>query len=182
MRLGVANIANASAAGDTALTRRATKYSERTAVVVRFIRARKRYERQGILVEILALEKAERECTEDADERATARMRGAERRGKEDRELVVRMAKQIGILFPGCPAHELAAIAEYTAVIRGSGRVGRTEAGRNLEEYALTAAVIAAVRHKHTEYDKLLAQGMDRATARQRVGDKIDEILAAWRT
>ena len=92
------------------------------------------------------------------------------------------MAKQIGILFPGCPAHELAAIAEYTAVIRGSGRVGRTEAGRNLEEYALTAAVIAAVRHKHTEYDKLLAQGMDRATARQRVGDKIDEILAAWRT
>jgi hypothetical protein len=169
------------AAGDTALTRRATKYSERTAVVVRFSRARKRYERQGILVEILALEKAERECTEDADERATARMRGAERRGKEDRELVVRMAKQIGILFPGCPAHELAAIAEYTAV-RGSGRVGRTEAGRNLEECALTAAVIAAVRHKHTEYDKLLAQGMDRATARQRVGDKIDEILAAWRT
>ena len=39
-------------AGDMALTRRATKYSERIAVVVRFSRSRKRYERQGILVEI----------------------------------------------------------------------------------------------------------------------------------
>jgi hypothetical protein len=91
------------------------------------------------------------------------------------------MAKQIGVLFPGCPAHELATIAEHTAA-RGSGRVGRTEAGRNLEERTLTAAVVAAVRHKHTEYDKLLERGMDRATARQTVGDKIDEVLAAWRT
>jgi hypothetical protein len=63
-----------------------------------------------------------------------------------------------------------------------AGALGRTEMGRNLEEHALTAAVIAAVRHKHTEYDKLLERGMDRATARQTVGDKIDEVLAAWRT
>ena len=90
------------------------------------------------------------------------------------------MARQIGILFPGCPPNELSAIAEHT-VARGSGRVGRTEAGRNLEERALTAAVIAAVRHNHTEYDRLLAQGVDRVTARQRVADKIDEILVAWR-
>jgi hypothetical protein len=167
-------------AGDTALTRRATKYSERTAVVVRFSRARKRYERRGVLVESAALEKAERECLEDAEERAAARARDAVRRREEDRELVARMAKQIAVLFPGCPAHELAAIAEHTAA-RGSGRVGRTEAGRNLEDQALTAAVIAAVRHKHTEYDTTLARGIDRMTARHRVAGKIDEILAAWR-
>ena len=88
------------AAGDTALTRRATNYSERSAVVVRFSRSRKRYERQGILVESAALEKAELECLEDAEERAVARAREAVRRREEDRELVVRMAKQIGILFP----------------------------------------------------------------------------------
>ncbi len=46
-------------AGDTALTRRATKYSGRTGVVVRFSRSRGRYERQGILVEEPALEKAD---------------------------------------------------------------------------------------------------------------------------
>jgi len=31
-------------------------------------------------------------------------------------------------------------------------------------------------------YSLVLAQGMDRAAARERVGDKIDEILAAWRS
>ena len=45
-------------AGDTALTRRATKHSERAAVVVRFSRSRIRYERQGILAEAAALERA----------------------------------------------------------------------------------------------------------------------------
>jgi hypothetical protein len=168
------------AAGDMALTRRAMKYSERTAVVVRFSRLRKRYERQGVLVESAALDKAERECVEDADERAAARAREAMRRREEDRKLVVQMAKQIGVLFPGCPAHELAAIAEHTAV-RGSGRVGRTESGRNLEDQALTAAVIAAVRHKHTGYDEMLARGIDRMTAGQRVAAEIEEILSAWR-
>jgi hypothetical protein len=86
--------------GDTALTRRATKYSERTAVVVRFSRARKRYERQGVLVESTALEKAERECLEDAEERAAARARDAVRRREEDREFVARMAKRIAVLIP----------------------------------------------------------------------------------
>jgi hypothetical protein len=166
--------------GDAALTRRATKYSEHTAVVVRFSKSRGRYERQGILVERTALERAERECVEDADERAAARARGAERRREQDRELVVRMVKQIGNLFPGCPSDEAAAIAEHTAA-RGSGRVGRSEAGRNLEERALTLAAAAAIRHNHTEYDELLAGGMERADARQRIAGKVEEILAAWR-
>jgi hypothetical protein len=166
--------------GDAAMTRRATKYSDRKAVVVRFSRSRGRYERQGILVEIAGLEKAERECAEDAEERAAARVRGAERRREQDHELVIQMRKQIGTLFPGCPPDEVTAIAKHTAV-RGSGRVGRTEAGRALEEHALTAAVIAAVRHNHTEYDELLAKGVDRTAARQRIAGKIDEILESWR-
>jgi hypothetical protein len=167
-------------AGDSALTRRAAKYSGRVVVVVRFSRSRGRYERQGILVERAALEKAEQECTEDAEQRALARARGAERRREQDRELVTRMTKQIAMLFPGCPPSEVTSIAEHTAV-RGSGRVGRTEAGRNLKEQALTAAVVAAVRHNHTNYEELLANGMDRAAARQRVADRVEEILAAWR-
>jgi len=166
--------------GDTALTRRATKYSGRMAVVVRFSRSRKRNERQGILAEPAALEKAEQECTVDAGERAAARVRAAQRRSEEDRELAVRMAQQIGVLFPGCPTREAAAIAEHTAR-RGSGRVGRTEAGRRLAEQALTLAVVAAVRHKHTNYDELLANGVDRAIARQSVADKVEATLEQWR-
>jgi hypothetical protein len=166
--------------GDTALTRRAGKYSGRVAVVVRFSRSRKRYERQGILVERSALERAEQECAQDADEREAARERGAERRREEDRILVARMEQQIGTLFPGCPRSEVAAIARYTAQ-RGSGRVGRTEAGRKLDEQALTLAAIAAIRHNHTDYDELLAQGLDRASARRRVTEQVEEILVAWR-
>ena len=45
-------------AGDALLTRRAKKASSLSAVVVRFSRTRKRYERQGILVEEAALETA----------------------------------------------------------------------------------------------------------------------------
>jgi hypothetical protein len=167
-------------AGDTALTRRATKYSVRAAVVVRFNRARKRYERQGILVEETALEKAEQECVQDADERAAARARAAVQRIELDRELVAQMIKLIAELFPGCPAAEVAAIAEHTAV-RGSGRVGRSEAGRNLDERALTLAVGAAVRHNHTRYDELLASGVVRADARQQIAGKVEEVLAKWR-
>jgi hypothetical protein len=166
--------------GDTALTRRATKYSERVAVVVRFSRARKRYERQGILVENVALEKAEQECVQDADERAAARARAAVQRVEQDRKLVARMIELIAELFPGCPAGEVAAIAEHTAV-RGSGRVGRSEAGRNLDDKALTLAVAAAVRHNHTPYDELLASGVDRAAARLRIASSVEEIIEAWR-
>ncbi len=107
-------------------------------------------------------------------------VREVARRRKEDSELVVRIAKQIGILFPGCPAQELAAFAEYTAV-RGRGRVGRTESSRKLEDQAFTTAAIAAVRLKHTGYDEMLARRIDRMIARQRVAGKIEEILAAWR-
>ncbi|MDP2999703.1 MAG: DUF2293 domain-containing protein [Bryobacterales bacterium] len=167
-------------AGDAALTRRASKYSERTAVVVRFSRSRGRYERQGTLVGIGALERAERECALDADARARERARGAAARLEQDRELVVRMTEQIMILFPGCPPQEAAAIAGHTAV-RSSGRVGRTAAGRKLDEHALTAAVTAAVRHRHTKYDSILESGVDRALAREQVADQVQAILAAWR-
>ena len=43
--------------GDSQLTRNAKKNSKKSAVVVQFSRTRKRYERQGILVEKQALEK-----------------------------------------------------------------------------------------------------------------------------
>ncbi len=51
-------------AGDAKLTRRAKAKSACHAVVVRFSRTRKRYERQGLLVEPQALKEAEREIEE----------------------------------------------------------------------------------------------------------------------
>ena len=167
-------------AGDTVLTRRSTRYSGRVAVVMRFSRTRKRYERQGILVEETALEKAEQECVQDAKERSVARARAVVQPGEQGRKLVAQMTKLIADRFPACPATEVAAIAEHTAV-RGSGHVGRSEAGRNLDEKALALAVGAAIRHNHTPYDDLLASGVDRADARRQIAGKVEELLAKWR-
>src|SRR6516225_5438184 len=113
--------------GDTALTRRAKKHSALSAVVVRFSRARSRYERQGVLVEELALERAEAECFEDADHRAARQERDKERRSQQDRDHILRLTAAIRELFPGCPEREAHAVAEHTGA-RGSGRVGRTVA------------------------------------------------------
>ena len=63
--------------GDAALTRRAKASSGLSAVAVRFSRSRGRYERQGLLVEEGALERAEVECLEDEDARARRRERDA---------------------------------------------------------------------------------------------------------
>jgi len=48
--------------GNAALTRRAKKATGQSAVVVRFSRSRRRYERRGILVEQEALVRAQAEC------------------------------------------------------------------------------------------------------------------------
>jgi len=159
--------------GDTALTRRARKHSALSAVVVRFSRARKRYERQGVLVEETALERAEQECLADADKRHANRERAEQYRDKLDQAFVMRMAESIRQIFPGCPPEEAQGIAAHASV-RGSGRVGRTAAGRALDEEAVRAAVIAAIRHRHTAYDRLLMQGWNREDARYAVRDDID--------
>jgi hypothetical protein len=166
--------------GDTALTRRARKHSALSAVVVRFSRARKRYERQGVLVEEAALEQAEAECYADAEERSARRKQAEILRDKQDQILAERMAESICQMFPGCPAEEAWAIAAHTSV-RGSGRVGRTAARRELEKDALTAAVIAGIRHSHTRYDRLLMRGLGRTDARDAVRDDIDRVLERWR-
>ena len=154
--------------GNTALTRRARKSSTLSAVVVRFSRARKRYERQGVLVEPAALDAAEVACLADAEARALRRGRDEERRASADAEFEVALAGAILELFPACPSARATEIAIHTGR-RGSGRVGRSAAGRNLEPEAVTLAVAAAVRHVDTDYDQLLMAGVDRGEARARV-------------
>ena len=166
--------------GDTALTRRATKASSLSAVVVRWSRSRKRYERQGVLVEEPALALAEEQCMSDADARMRSRERDKARRADVDSQFQARLAEQITRLFPGCPASRALAVAEHTG-LRGSGRVGRSAAGRSLDETAIMLAVVASVRHQDTDYDSLLMAGMPRDEARQRVRHLIDQVLEAWR-
>lgn len=166
--------------GDTAMTRRASKYSTLRAVVVRFSRARNRYERQGVLVEPEALERAERECLEDAEHRRRARERAAVRRSVAEQAYAEAFAGRIAALYPGCPPEEARAIADHACAV-GSGRIGRTGEAKELEAQAVELAVRARVRHAHTPYDELLAEGVDRSDARARVHDAVERVLHRWR-
>jgi hypothetical protein len=166
-------------AGDAAVTRRASKYSKLRAVVVRWSRARKRYERQGILADPEALRRAEEESLADADLRARRQTQAAERREVEDREFVTAFASAIREQYPACPTTEATAIAEH-ACRKYSGRVGRTAAAKELSPEAIRLAVIAHIRHAHTDYDELLARYADRNSARQEIRAEVSVILDRW--
>jgi hypothetical protein len=166
--------------GDAALTRRAKKASRLSAVVVRWSRSRKRYERQGILAEADAIERAEIGCLSDAEVRARRRERDQARRADVDVRLAAELAAAIHALFPGCPVDRAEAIARHAAT-RGSGRIGRSAAGRALDPDAVSLAVAASVRHVDTDYDELLMSGVERETARQQVRGRVEDVLSGWR-
>ena len=165
--------------GDAALTRRASKYSAQKAVVVQWSRRRKRYERQGTLVEPAAIEKAEAECAADAPERAKRRAGAAVVRAAEDRQYVAAFAEAIRRQFPGCPADDERTIAAH-ACEKYSGRVGRSAGAKELDPEKVRAAVVAHIRHVHTEYDRLLASNVPRREARERIAGTVGRVLARW--
>jgi hypothetical protein len=166
--------------GDVALTRRSRKYSKLSAVVLKWSRARKRYERQGLLIEEEALKTAEEECLADSDARARQRKRERERHETLDRQYVERFAKRIRELYPQCPVKTEMKIAEH-ACLKYSGRVGRCAMAKNFDEDAVRLSVIAHIRHKYTSYDTLLAKGHDRWDARNDVENEVQQVLTNWK-
>lgn len=166
--------------GDAALTRRAKKASRLSAVVVRFSRTRHRYERQGALVEEEALTLAEEACLADEEVRRRRRERDEAARVEHDEAFHAEFAAEISRLFPGCPQMRALAIARHAGT-RRSGRVGRTAAGRALDERVIALAVVASIRHLDTAYDDLLMAGVDRSDARARVRDEVELLLENWR-
>jgi hypothetical protein len=168
-------------AGDAALTRRSRKHSTLSAVVLRWSRARKRYERQGLLVEVEGLEQAEQECLADEEARARRRKRAAARRAELDRQYVQQFAERVRELFPRCPPGREVAIAEH-ACLKYSGRVGRSAAAKSFDEEAIRLAVTAHVRHAETPYDEYLAAGYDRWDARAQMEGAVARVLNEWET
>jgi len=167
--------------GNTALTRRATKFSPLRAVVVQWSRARQHYERQGIMVTPAALRRAEEECLADAELRERRRAAAAEKREAEEPAYVAAVTAAICAAYPGCPPSEAEQIAAWTCE-KHSGRVGRSAAAKGFDPAALRLAVIAHLRHEHTRYDSLLMRSGDRELARTMVWPEIEHILQRWET
>lgn len=165
--------------GDAALTRRAKKHSRLSAVVLKWSQARKRYERQGLLVESEGLEQAEGECEADVEQREIRRAQALLRREELDQEYMNRFAKRVRELYPHCPPGREQTIAEH-ACRKYSGRVGRSAAAKDLAEEAVQLAVLAHIRHTETAYDELLLTGIDRRQARTHVRADVCEVARNW--
>ncbi len=121
--------------GDVALTRRALTRSSRSAIVVKFSSARKRTERQGVLVEETAIEQAESENAEDEPRRKAQRHRRRVRDAAPERKYVAEFTAKVLALFPGAPPQAAELIAAR-ACEKYSGRVGRSAQARALDEQA----------------------------------------------
>ena len=165
--------------GDAALTRRARAHSSLSAVVLKWSRSRKRYERQGLLVQEPALARAESECLADAEVRERRREREADRRAGLDRQYVEQFAAAVRALYPTCPSGREIQIAEH-ACRKYSGRVGRSASAKALDDKAVCLAVRAHIRHSETNYDEVLGRGVPREEARERVAAAIGRVEARW--
>ena len=166
--------------GAHAITRRSTKYSQRVALVMKFSRARRRNERQGILAEPAAIRRAEAESLSDADLRAKRRELQAEQRAVKDREYVGSFKAAILQRYPGCPVVEADSLAAH-ACEKYSGRVGRSADAKELAPGKIDLAVLAYIRHVHTPYDRLLLAGTPREEARGAIRPAVERVAAQWR-
>ena len=166
--------------GNVALTRRSKKYSRISAVVLKWSRRRRRYERQGLLVENQAVEKAEKECDADADQRRKRQEKAALRSAELDKKYINEFSRHIRKLFPSIPDKRELEIAKH-ACRKYSGRVGRSASAKKLDEKAVRLAVIAHIRHAETNYDDLLlSHSCNKADARKKVAGKVDKVLRKW--
>jgi len=165
--------------GNTALTRRANALSPLKYVVLKFSRARKRYERQGILARQEIIEQARQECEADEATRETKRLASAARRAKQDAAHLAAFAAKIRELYPSAPRGVEHEIATH-ACRKHSGRVGRAAFAKELAPESIHLAVRAHIRHHHTSYDCLLSGGADRTEARVLIAAHIEETIRPW--
>ena len=115
----------------------------------------------------------------DSDVRERRKERERLRRVELDEEYVREFAKHIRRLFPNCPEGREQKIAQH-ACLKYSERVGRSAAAKRFEDEVIMLAVAAHVRHRETNYDELLGRGWYRNQAREKVRDRVDEVMDRW--
>lgn len=146
--------------------RKLTREAGKTLYVV--VDAKKRH--LGLRAPKLILQKVHEQARKTLEARRSAVQ-------QRDLSFVEAAAKELDVQFPKLPDKEKTFVLKHSFK-KYSGRVGRTGV-IPLPRKALLAA-IAHVRHRHTEYDALLARGIERAVARTAVNSKIENILRDW--
>ena len=75
-------------------------------------------------------------------------------------------------LAPKIPPHEFGAVIDHALDSAGLESAA--------PDTAAWLSLVAYVRHRFTDYDKLLAQGYDRDSARHFVAGEMTEIMKGW--
>ncbi|KAI0835802.1 hypothetical protein F5Y06DRAFT_275441 [Hypoxylon sp. FL0890] len=96
---------------------------------------------------------------------------------KKDKKIEADLRTSIMSQFPKMPVSELPALLKH-ALMKHSGKVGRTGT-LDLAKKA-NLAVRAHIRHRHTDYHKLLADKISRGDARVQISKKVDDIAVEW--
>jgi hypothetical protein len=96
---------------------------------------------------------------------------------KRDTLDIAKTTKELRAQFPKMSASERELILKH-GFKKHSRRVGRT-ASLTLEK-KVKLAVIAHIRHTHTEYDTLLRKGLERELARVMIWRKTQSVLHEW--
>ncbi|KAH6895454.1 hypothetical protein B0T10DRAFT_216716 [Thelonectria olida] len=110
------------------------------------------------------------------DEEKATREKRKEKVQRRDKAGEKEFETSIRALFPKIPADDVQAVISR-ALKKRTGRVGRTTL-LTVEERA-KLAVLAHIRHRHTEYDTLI-RDMGRNNARKTIEPKMKEVLAEW--
>ena len=109
-----------------------------------------------------------------ANETLPSRRAATERR---DASLLAAASSELHEKFPNMPEDEAKMVLKH-GFKKNSGRVGRTSLIPLSQKVVL--AVIAHVRHKHTEYNMILERGVERKEARRVVRKQIEIVLRRW--
>lgn len=96
---------------------------------------------------------------------------------KRDITLISTAMAEVEKQFPAMPPNEQSLLLKH-AFRKHSGRVGRT--GLIPLPRKVLLAVIAHVRHRHTNYDIMLACGEERGDIRKAVQRNIQKVLRDW--
>ncbi|CAI6294203.1 unnamed protein product [Periconia digitata] len=109
-----------------------------------------------------------------ANETLPARRLATEQR---DAALVRTAAAELDSQFPNIPKEDRKKILNH-GFRKNSGRVGRTN--QMPMSRKVLYAVVAHIRHKHTNYDQMLNDGTTREDARKKIHKKLQSILREW--
>jgi hypothetical protein len=96
---------------------------------------------------------------------------------KRDNADLTKASTELLAQFPNIPTASKELVLKHSFK-KHSGRVGRT-ASISLAK-KVTLAVIAHIRHKHTDYDSLLRAGEVRDAARKLTWKKIEDVMNQW--